>query len=386
MGEGQGQEERRIGRARRLTLLGSHPDIDRAVKTLGWVEPTAIQSQVIPLLRKGHDVVAQAQTGTGKTAAFAIPLLERVAGPARRPFVLAIVPTRELCLQVAGDFAALGKFRRVRVAAVYGGIGYGAQERDLRIGVHIVVGTPGRLLDLVERRTLDLGGIDTLILDEADRLLDMGFINDIKRIVAKIPAKHQTALFSATFTREVEAAVKALTRDPVKASVKPEQPTIDTIDQTFMEVRHVDKLRALRAVLAREDASRVLVFRRTKRGVDKLARDLVKLGHDAGALHGDIPQQKRERVLEGFKRGTVSPLIATNLASRGIHVEGIDHVINFDLPEDPETYVHRVGRTGRAGETGKALTFVTETQGDEFRELKRKARVPFRQERLALHA
>jgi len=367
-------------------VIGSHPDIDRAVKALGWLEPTPVQAQVVPLLRSGRDVIGQAQTGTGKTGAFALPLLERVTGPVRRPFVLVVVPTRELCLQVARDFEALGRYRKVRVAALYGGNGYGAQERELRLGAHIVVGTPGRLLDLVTRRTLDLGGVNVLVLDEADRLLDLGFINDVRRIVALLPTRRQTALFSATVTPEVDALARGLTVDAVKVSIRPEQPTIDTIDQAFIEVRHVDKLRALREVLARDEASRVLVFRRTKRGVDKLARDLVRLGHDAGALHGDIPQRARERVLEGFRRGTVATLIATNLAARGIHVEGIDHVVNFDLPEDPETYVHRVGRTGRAGERGKAVTFVTETQGSEFQELKRKARVPFRQERLALYS
>ena len=366
--------------------IAFHPELDRAIKALGWSELTPVQQRVIPLLRMGRDVIAQAQTGTGKTGAFALPLLERVVGPARRPFVLVVVPTRELCLQVAGDFARLGRFRRVRVAALYGGNGYGAQERDLRSGVHVVVGTPGRLLDLVERRTLDLTGIKVLVLDEADRLLDMGFIPDIRRIAALLPAERQTALFSATITPEVGKVARGLTVDATSVAVRPEQPTIDTVDQAFIEVRHVDKLRALRTILARKEASRVLVFRRTKRGVDKLTRDLVRFGHDAGALHGDIPQRARERVLEGFRRGTVATLVATNVAARGIHVDGIDHVVNFDLPEDPETYVHRIGRTGRAGETGKALTFVTEEQGDEFRDLKRKARVPFRQEHLALHS
>ena len=356
------------------------------MKALGWSELTPIQSRVIPLLRAGRDVIAQAQTGTGKTGAFALPLLERVSGPARRPFVLVIVPTRELCLQVATDFERLGRFRRVRIAALYGGNGYGAQERDLRHGVHIVVGTPGRLLDLVERRTLDLGGVNVLVLDEADRLLDMGFIPDIRRITALLPKERQTALFSATVTPQVDTVARGLTVDAAKVAVDPDEPTVDLIDQAFVEVRHVDKLRALRAVLARDEASRVLVFRRTKRGVDKLTRDLTRLGHSAGALHGDIPQRTRERVLEGFRRGTVATLVATNVAARGVHVDGIDHVVNFDLPEDPETYVHRVGRTGRAGATGRALTFVTETQHDEFRELQRKARVPFRRERLALYA
>jgi ATP-dependent RNA helicase DeaD len=367
-------------------VIALHPELERATKALGWTELTPIQEKVIPLLRSGRDVVAQAQTGTGKTGAFALPLLEQVTGPARRPFVLVIVPTRELCLQVATEFATLGKYRRVRVAAVYGGNGYGPQERELRLGTHIVVGTPGRLLDLVTRRSLDLSRIKILVLDEADRLLDLGFINDVRKIARLLPKGRQTALFSATLNAAVDAIVREVTIDAVRVALKAEQPTIDTIDQSFVHVRHADKLQALREVLGRDEASRVLVFRRTKRGVDKLARDLVRLGHDAGALHGDIPQRRRERVLEGFRRGTVSPLIATNLAARGIHVEGIDHVVNFDLPEDPETYVHRVGRTGRAGERGRALTFVTETERADFQELKRKARVPFRQERLAMYS
>jgi ATP-dependent RNA helicase DeaD len=367
-------------------VIALHPELERATKALGWTELTPIQDKVIPLLRSGRDVVAQAQTGTGKTGAFALPVLERVVAPARRPFVLVIVPTRELCLQVATEFATLGKYRRVRVAAVYGGTGYGQVERELRLGTHIVVGTPGRLLDLVQRRTLDLSGIKMLILDEADRLLDLGFINDVRKIANLLPKGRQTALFSATISSAVDAIVRELTIDAVRVSVKPEEPTIDTIDQAYVDVRHADKLQALREVLGRDEASRVLVFRRTKRGVDKLVKDLVRLGHDAGALHGDIPQRRRERVLEAFRKGTVTPLIATNLAARGIHVEGIDHVVNFDLPEDPETYVHRVGRTGRAGERGRALTFVTETEKSEFQELKRKARVPFRKERLAMYS
>lgn len=367
-------------------MITLHPELDRAVKALGWTELTPIQDKVIPLLRSGRDVIAQAQTGTGKTGAFALPLLERIDSPARQPFVLVVVPTRELCLQVARDFESLGKHRRVKVVAIYGGNGYMPQERALRLGTHVVVGTPGRLLDLVKRRTIDLRGIKVFILDEADRLLDLGFLPDVRRITALLPKGRQTALFSATITPEVDQVAKSLTIDAVRVAVKPEEPTIDLIDQSFVEVLHVDKLRALREILGREEAIRVLVFRRTKRGVDKLAKDLVRLGHDAGALHGDIPQRARERVLEGFRSGRVSTLIATNLAARGIHVEGIDHVVNFDLPEDPETYVHRVGRTGRAGERGKALTFVTETQHGEFQDLKRKARVPFRKERLALYS
>ena len=365
-------------------MIALHPELDRAVKALGWREFTPIQEKVIPLLRSGRDVIAQAQTGTGKTGAFALPLLERIDGPARRASVLVVVPTRELCLQVATDIATLGRHRRVRVAAAYGGNGYGPQERDLRLGVHVVVGTPGRLLDLVARRTLDLGGVKVLILDEADRLLDLGFIGDVRKIAALVPKGRQTGLFSATITPEVNEIARSLTVDAVRVAVKPEEPTIDLIDQAFVQVRFADKLETLRSVLARDDASRVLVFRRTKRGVDKLTRDLARLGHGVEALHGDVPQRRRERVLEAFRRGTVPTLVATNLAARGIHVEGIDHVVNFDLPEDPETYIHRVGRTGRAGARGKALTFVTETEHKDFQDLQRKARVPFRREHIAL--
>ncbi len=367
-------------------MITFHPDLQRAIEALGWSTLTPIQERVIPIVRSGRDVIAQAQTGTGKTGAFALPLIERVNAPARRPFVLVVVPTRELCVQVAADFVKLGRFRRLRVAAVYGGNGYGAQERDLRTGVHVVVGTPGRLLDLVERRSLDLGGVAVLVLDEADRLLDLGFVRDVQKIAGLLPKGRQTALFSATFPPAVDRVATAVTVDAVRVSVKPDQPTIDTIDQAWIEVLHADKLRALREVLGRDDASRVLVFRRTKHGATKLARDLVRLGHDAAALHGDIPQRARERVLEAFRSGAVSTLVATNLAARGLHVDGIDHVVNFDLPEDPETYVHRIGRTGRAGERGKAVTFVTHDQRDEFQDLKRRARVPFRQEHLAIYS
>ena len=365
-------------------VIALHPELDRATKALGWRELTTIQEKVIPILRSGRDVIAQAQTGTGKTGAFALPLLERIDGAIRRPSVLVVVPTRELCLQVATEFIALGRHRRVRVAAVYGGNGYGPQERDLRLGVHVVVGTPGRLLDLLERRTLDLGGVNVLILDEADRLLDLGFINDVRRIAALVPKGRQTGLFSATFPPAVNEIANSLTLDAIRVAVKPEEPTIDLVDQAYVQVRHADKLDALRSILARDDASRVLVFRRTKRGVDKLTRDLARLGHGVDALHGDVPQRRRERVLDGFRRGTIPTLIATNLAARGIHVDGIDHVVNFDLPEDPETYVHRVGRTGRAGARGKAVTFVTETEHQDFQDLRRRARVPFRREHITI--
>lgn len=369
----------------RHTLIALHPQLDRAVKALGWTEFTPVQEQAIPLLREGRDVLVQAQTGTGKTAAFALPLLERIDPRPGRPVALVVVPTRELCVQVAREFETLGRFGVVRVAAIYGGVGYALQEQRLRRGAQVVVGTPGRLLDLVERRSLDLSGISALVLDEADRLLDLGFAPDIRRIVALLPKERQTVLCSATLTPEVRDIARRYTKDAALVTVNPEEPTIDTIDQAWVEVFEADKLRALREILAREGVRRVLVFRRTKRGVDTLVRNLSRAGIRAAALHGDLGQRERERVLEGFKQGRIATLVATDLAARGLHVEGIDQVVNFDLPADAETYVHRVGRTGRAGRTGSALTFVTEWQYDEFDDLRRRARVPFRQERLALY-
>lgn len=368
-------------------MIALHPDLDRATKSLGWTSLTPVQERTIPLLREGRDVLVQAQTGTGKTAAFALPLLERTRGGGTRPFALVVVPTRELALQVAREFALLGRYRRVRVASVYGGIPYGAQESALRRGVDVVVGTPGRLLDLVGRRTLDLSAITALVLDEADRLLDLGFMPDVRRIVALLSKERQTALFSATLTSEVRAIAHALTREPALVAIDPEPlRTVDAIEQRWVEVFAADKVMALREILARDDVSRTLVFRRTRRGVDRLVELLRRGGHAAAALHGDLGQRERERTLQAFKSGAVRTLVATNLAARGLHVDDIGHVVNFDLPEDAETFVHRVGRTGRAGQKGVAMTFVTEWEYDAFDALRQRARVPFAKERLALYA
>ena len=356
------------------------------MKRLGWIELTEVQARAIPILRDHRDLLAQAQTGTGKTAAFAIPLLERVTDRTATPFALVVVPTRELCLQVTREFQLLGRERGARVAAVYGGVAYGPQLAALRRAPHIVVGTPGRLLDLEARGALALRAVSVLILDEADRLLDLGFAPDIRRIVSLLPAREQTALFSATLTPEVRQIARHYTRDAEIVAVNEDEPTVDLIDQAWVEVFEADKVKALREILDRADVERALVFRRTKHGVDDLVRKLRARGYPVAALHGDLGQRERERVLDQFKRGELRALVATNLASRGLHVDGIDHVVNFDLPEDPETYVHRIGRTGRAGRRGVALTFVTEWQYDEFEDLKRRARVPFRQEQLSLYA
>ena len=362
------------------------PDLDRATGDLGWTSLTPVQDLVIPHLRAGRDLFAQAQTGTGKTGAFALPILEQIEGRAHAPFALVIVPTRELCAQVAAEFQALGRHRSARVVALYGGVGYRDQEVALRRGVHVAVATPGRLLDLVARRTCDLSKVRVLILDEADRLLDLGFAPDIARIVALLSGPRQTALFSATLTAEVRAIAQRYTKNPEFVAVKPETPTVDAIDQAWIEVREADKVSALHELLGRSGVERTLVFRRTKYGADKLVKALDRLGRPARALHGNVGQRERERVLEGFRRGSFPTLVATNLAARGIHVDDIGHVVNYDLPENADTYVHRVGRTGRAGRRGIAYTFVNETQRKDFEDIRRLAKVPFRRERLTFPA
>ncbi len=366
-------------------MLALHPELDRAVKALGWTDLTPIQEQTIPLLRAGRDVLAQAQTGTGKTAAFALPILERVERGAGRPQALVVVPTRELAVQVARDFALLGRFRGARVAAIYGGVGYGAQQNALRRGVDVVVATPGRLLDLVERRALDLSAIRVLVLDEADRLLDLGFAPAISQLVALLPRERQTALFSATLGAEVRAIARRYMREPTTVTVSSERPTVDTIEQAWVEVYQDDKVKALAEILRRSEVSRALVFRRTKRGVDRLVRTLKRDGLSVAAIHGDMAQGERERALAAFKEGRVRALVATNIAARGLHIDDIGHVINFDLPEDLDTYVHRVGRTARAGKSGIALTFVSEWDYDSFEDLRKRTKVPFRREELALY-
>jgi superfamily II DNA/RNA helicase len=367
-------------------LIALHPDLDRAVRQLGWTTFTPVQEQSIPALRAGRDLLAQAQTGTGKTGAFALPILERITDPARSPYALVVVPTRELGQQVAREIQVLGRFKKARVVALYGGVGYRAQEDALRRGAHVVVGTPGRLIDLAARRSLDLSHVRVLVLDEADRLLDLGFAPDVARIVALLSGPRQTALFSATLTTDVRAIARKYTKDPVNVTVNPEEPTVDAIDQAWVQVREADKVAALNEILRRDGVVRTLVFRRTKHGADKLVRALGKLGVPARALHGNVGQHERERVLEGFKTGRIPTLIATNLAARGIHVDDIGHVVNYDLPENAETYVHRIGRTGRMGRRGVAFTFVNELQRAEFEDLRRRAKVPFRQERLGSRA
>jgi ATP-dependent RNA helicase DeaD len=365
--------------------LGLDPDVARAIDELGFMVPTPVQSQAIPALRTGRDVLAQAQTGTGKTAAFAIPIIERVVPGDARPQALVVVPTRELATQVTREFGVLGKFRHAREVAIYGGVPYGPQERALKRGVQIVIGTPGRLLDHIQRGTLRLDAIRIVILDEADRLLDMGFAPDVRRLLRMVPKERQTALFSATLTGEIKDLAYRFTNDPVQIAIDPERRTTESVEQVYVEVLEEDKPRVLEELLRRWETEQVLVFRHTKRGVDRLLEDLQRRGHAVAAIHGDLTQRERERTLENFRSGEVKILVATNLAARGLHIEDISHVVNYDLPEDAETFTHRIGRTGRAGESGVAVTFVGEWDFEEFEHLREKAGVPFRREILELY-
>ncbi len=365
--------------------LEIHPDVLRATRELGWVGPTPVQEQTIPILQAGRDLFAQAQTGTGKTAAFAIPILGFVAPGAKRPQALIVVPTRELCVQVTREFGMLGKYRDSREVSIYGGVSYSPQDRALRRGVGVVVGTPGRLLDHIERGTLDLAGIEIVVLDEGDRLLDMGFAPDVRRLLRKLPARRQTALFSATLPWEVRDLAARFMREPQHIAVDPERQNVETVEQLYVEVLDRDKVRALEELLGRYEFDQVLVFRHTKRGVDQLVRTLQRRGHPAEALHGDLSQRERERTLERFRAGEFPIVVATNVAARGLHIEDISHVVNFDLPEDAETFTHRIGRTGRMGRAGVAVTFVGEWDFEQFDALREKANVPFRREVLELY-
>ncbi len=369
----------------RFGALEIHPDVARAIDELGFMAPTPVQAQAIPVLRAGKDLLAQAQTGTGKTAAFAIPIIERIDPELKAPQALIVVPTRELALQVTREFGAVGKYRHTHEVAIYGGVPYGPQERALKRGASIVVGTPGRLLDHIQRGTLSLASVRIVVLDEGDRLLDMGFAPDVRKLLRLVPKERQTALFSATITTEIRDLAYRFTNQPVQIAIDPERRTQESVEQVYVEVLEEDKVRVLVELLRRWETEQVLVFRHTKRGVDRLLMDLERRKHPVAAIHGDMTQRERERTLEKFRSGEIKILVATNLAARGLHIEDISHVVNYDLPEDAETFTHRIGRTGRAGESGVAVTFVGEWDFEEFERLREKAGVPFRREVLELY-
>lgn len=341
-----------------FTQLSLHPQLVQAVTDLGYTTPTPIQSALIPVMLTGEDVIGQAQTGTGKTAAFALPMLNALQTENRGVQGLILTPTRELALQVAEAIREYGVHLKVRVSAVYGGQSYVPQINQLKRGAHIVVGTPGRLIDLMEKGILDIHAVRTVVLDEADEMLSMGFIEDIETILAATPAERQTALFSATVPPEIRRLADRYMRSPQFISIQTEQVACVTIEQRYYLVNAGDKTAALARLFEQEDISRALVFVRTRAASSQLASELTRRGFSAEALNGDLNQEARERTLGRFRQNQVMVLVATDVAARGLDIDDISHVFNIDLPEDPEIYVHRIGRTGRAGKTGIAISLV----------------------------
>ena len=342
-----------------FAAFGLHPDLLHTVTELGFTDPTPIQQAAIPLLLAGRDLIGQAQTGTGKTAAFGLPLLQRIVHRRQGVQALVLAPTRELAIQVAEAVGRYGTQRNIGVLAVYGGQSYQVQLRSLRQGVDVVVGTPGRLLDLINQGALDLATVHTVVLDEADEMLSMGFIDDIELILARIPAERQTMLFSATISKRVLELSGRYLHNPETVSITPKQLTGATISQRAYLVNQQDKVAALTRLFEMETIDSALIFVRTRLATGELANQLTARGFPAEPLNGDLSQEARLQVLSRYRNGQVKVLVATDVAARGLDIDDISHVFNFDLPDDPEVYVHRVGRTGRAGREGTAISLLT---------------------------
>ena len=353
--------------------LGLAPALLRALAEQGYTEPTPIQAGAIPLVIAGHDLLAAAQTGTGKTAAFALPVLHRLLGKreaqTRRPRVLVLTPTRELAAQIDDNVRSYAKHMRVSTTTIFGGVGMGPQINTLRRGVDMVIATPGRLIDHMQQRTVDLSGVDTLVLDEADRMLDMGFLPALKRIVSALPRERQTLLFSATFAPPIKALAMQFMRDPREVSVTPPNTVATLVSHHVHPVDAARKRDLLLHVLAQDSRRQSLVFSRTKHGADKLVRFLESSGMRAAAIHGNKSQNARTRALADFKSGRITVLVATDIAARGIDIDQLPIVINHDLPMVAEDYVHRIGRTGRAGATGLAVSLVSHEESGLLRDI-----------------
>jgi ATP-dependent RNA helicase RhlE len=356
-----------------FATLGLGVKLTQALKEKGYVEPTPIQAKAIPAILAGRDVIGVAQTGTGKTAAFVLPLLETLAAaPSQRTMrVLVIAPTRELVAQIEENVRAYGRHLPLRYATVFGGVGEGPQIQALRRGVDLVVATPGRLIDLMEQRHVDVSALQVLVLDEADRMLDMGFLPAIRRIVAKTPSTRQTLLFSATMSKEIESVAKEVLKNPALVEIGARSTPAEAVTQYVVEVSPAGKVPALIHLLKDAALESVLVFSRTKHGADRIARKLSAAGLSTATLHSNRTQGQRLQALKRFKSGDVRVLIATDIAARGIDVDGISHVINFDFPPQPEDYVHRIGRTGRAQAIGDAISFATHEDADSLKRLER---------------
>ena len=349
----------------------------KALKEVGYETPSPIQAATIPLLLANRDVLGQAQTGTGKTAAFALPILSRIDIKQATPQALVLAPTRELAIQVAEAFQSYAAhIKGFHVLPIYGGQSYGPQLSALRRGVHVVVATPGRVIDHIEKGSLDLSQLKTLVLDEADEMLRMGFIDDVEHILQQTPAERQTTLFSATMPPAIKRIAKTYLRDPAEVTVAAKTGTAENITQRYWLVAGMHKLDALTRILEAEPFDGMIIFARTKLGTEELASKLQARGFAATAINGDMAQQQRERTIEQLKNGKIDILVATDVAARGLDVERISHVINYDVPSDPESYTHRIGRTGRAGRSGDAILFITPRERGLLKAIERATRQP----------
>ncbi len=377
----------------KFTDLGLKPEILHAIRDAGYVDPTPIQAQAIPIVLKGQDLLGCAQTGTGKTAAFALPTLQRLGKTSdnqnrsnvvnnikkqflRRVRVLVLSPTRELAIQIGDSFSIYGKYTGIRNVVIYGGVGQNPQVQKLQQGVDIIVATPGRLLDLIRQGYINLSHVEVLVLDEGDRMLDMGFIHDIRTIVKMVPQKNrQTLLFSATIPREIIKFAKNILHDPVEINISPDEPTLEIIKQSAFFILKEKKQALLEYLLADSTITRALVFTRTKHGANRVVKKLQGKGIRAEAIHGNKSQSARQNALKNFRTGKARVLVATDVASRGLDVDDISHVIQFDLPDVSETYLHRIGRTARAGAGGTAFAFCEKSQSKQLREIEQLIRM-----------
>ncbi|TVR84451.1 MAG: DEAD/DEAH box helicase [Saprospirales bacterium] len=355
-----------------FTSLNLIDPILRGLKEEGYTQPTPIQQQAIPHLLKERDIIACAQTGTGKTAAFSIPILQLLSqNPPRRGAIrsLILTPTRELAIQIEESLKSYGKYLKLRHMVVFGGVSQNKQVSDLKRGIDILVATPGRLLDLMGQGYIALDQLEIFVLDEADRMLDMGFINDVRKVIKHLPAKRQTLLFSATMPDEIKKLAASMLHNPARVEVTPPATTVEKIDQSLYYTNRSDKRKLLLHLIKEFEIGSALVFTRTKHGADKVARFMSKSGFNAAAIHGNKSQNARQKALNDFKSGRISIMVATDIAARGIDIDELEYVFNFDLPDVPETYVHRIGRTGRAGKSGMAISFCDASQLSEWKDI-----------------
>lgn len=346
--------------------FGLSKELEQAVNNMGFEEPTPIQAQAIPIALNGKDMIGQAQTGTGKTTAFGVPLLEKLNVDEGLQG-LVVCPTRELAVQVAEELNRIGQVKGIRTLPIYGGQDIGRQIRALKNRPQVIAATPGRLIDHIERKTVRLGSVKMVVLDEADEMLNMGFIEDIEKILAEMPKEKQTMLFSATMPKRIQSLAERFMIEPEVVKIKAKEMTVTNIEQHYIEAHEKQKFDVLCSLLDIQTPELAIVFGRTKKRVDEVVDGLIKRGYSAEGIHGDIPQAKRDQVIRRFKEQSIDIMVATDVAARGLDISGVSHVYNFDIPQDPESYVHRIGRTGRAGKKGKAITFVTPREIDHLK-------------------